>query len=198
MKEELLKHVKNYIDVSDKELMEVIEQLSIKSFKKGTLLLEQGDIPRKCYFVLKGLIRQYFIDLEGNEKTFNFYTEYQTVAIFNQQSNKKVSNYYLSCLEDSILLEGDLDSENDMYGKYPFIQTMVRKMLEENIDNIRDEYANFIASTPQERYLSLLERRPGLAQRVPQNQLASYLGIKPESLSRIKKRVYRNHLKTAK
>lgn len=65
-------------------------------------------------------------------------------------------------------------------------------MLEENLGNIHNEHASFITSTPEERYLSLLEKRPNLAKRVPQNQLASYLGIKPESLSRIKRRIELN------
>lgn len=191
MKKELLKHIKNYTDISNEKLIEVIEQLPIKSFRKNSLLLEQGEIPEKCYFVLKGLIRQYFIDSEGHENTVNFYSENQAAAIFNKHSSEKVSNYFLACLEDSVLLIGDLTNENGMYAKYPFLETMVKKMLEENIGDIYEKYANFVASTPEERYLSLLDKRPGLAERVPQNQLASYLGIKPESLSRIKKRISR-------
>ena len=66
---------------------------------------------------------------------------------------------------------------------------MTRKMIEENFANVQDEFATFIASTPEERFKTLLIKRPQLIDRVPQHQLASYLGITPESLSRIKKRL---------
>ena len=66
---------------------------------------------------------------------------------------------------------------------------MTRKMIEESFGNVQDEFATFIASTPEERFKTLLLKRPKLIDRVPQHQLASYLGITPESLSRIKKRL---------
>ena len=77
-----------------------------------------------------------------------------------------------------------------MYNKYDQLESMIRKMIEEKFGQVQDEYAAFIASTPEERFKSLLLNRPHLIDRVPQHQLASYLGITPESLSRIKKRVY--------
>ena len=71
---------------------------------------------------------------------------------------------------------------------HPVLEAMTRKMMQEDMGTMRDEFSSFVASTPEERYHSLMEKRPGLVDRVPQYQLASYLGIKPESLSRIKKR----------
>lgn len=189
MKDVLFQYLKNYTDTPDESLMEIIEQLPVKSFKKGTVLLEQGNVSSKCYFVLKGLIRQYAIDADGNENTSNFYTEKQVASVYNPQRKHKVSRYSLACLEDSILLVGDLNNETQMYTKYPFLETMVRKMMEETMANTQDEYADALVSSPEERYLALLEKRPGLAERIPQNQLASYLGIQPESLSRIKRRL---------
>ncbi|MNN63988.1 hypothetical protein D3C81_1794030 [compost metagenome] len=77
-----------------------------------------------------------------------------------------------------------------MLHKHAQLETMIRKMVEENLGEVQDELTSFIASNPEERYKALLQKRPHLLTRVPQHQLASYLGITPESLSRIKKRVH--------
>lgn len=185
----LFQYLKNYTDASDKSLMDVIEQVPVKPFKKGTILLTQGDISSKCYFVLKGLIRQFSVDIDGHENTSNFYSEKQVASIYNPQRAHETSRYCLVCMEDSVLLVGDLNNDTQMYSNYPFLETMVRKMMEETMANTQVEYADMLASSPEKRYLELLKKRPGLAERVPQNQLASYLGIQPESLSRIKRRL---------
>ncbi|SHO43676.1 Crp/Fnr family transcriptional regulator [Anaerocolumna xylanovorans] len=189
MKDMLFQYLKNYTNVPDEALKEVIEHLPVRCFKKGTILLEQGDVSSKCYFVLKGLIRQFSVDTDGNENTSNFYSENQVASVYNPQRSHEASKYSLVCLEDAILLDGDLNDETQMYAKYPFLETMVRKMLEEITSNIHDDYADLLSFGPEERYLALLEKRPGLAERIPQNQLASFLGIRPESLSRIKRRL---------
>lgn len=80
-----------------------------------------------------------------------------------------------------------------MYNKHPQLELMTRRMIEENFNQVQEEFAAFIASSPEERVKTLLMKRPTLIDRVPQHQLASYLGITPESLSRIKKRIYKNH-----
>ncbi|RAP30845.1 hypothetical protein C2W64_00012 [Brevibacillus laterosporus] len=91
------------------------------------------------------------------------------------------------------MVVGDLDTEKEMYNKYTQLESMTRKMIEENFGQVQDEFAACIASTPEERFKALLLKRPHLIDRVPQHQLASYLGITPESLSRIKKRVHKDN-----
>ena len=93
------------------------------------------------------------------------------------------------CVEDCILVVGDVDSEKTMFNKYPQLETMIRKMMEINFGEIQEQFGEFINSSPEERYESILRKCPQLIDRVPQHQLASYLGITPESLSRIKKRI---------
>ena len=132
MKDILFQYLKNYTNAPDEVLKEVIEHLPVRYFKKGTVLLEQGDVSSKCYFILKGLIRQFSIDTDGNENTSNFYSENQVASVYNPQRPHEASRYSLACLEDSILLDGDLNDETQMYAKYPFLETMVRKMLEKS------------------------------------------------------------------
>ena len=154
-----------------------------------TVLLKQGDIPTKCYFILKGCIRQFSFDEEGKEVTSNFYIEEQVVSIFNYHKQDKASPYSLSCLEDGIFVVGNLDDIEDVFSKHLQLETMTRKMVEESLGEAQDDWASFISFSPEKRYKALLQKRPELVNRVPQHQLASYLGMTPESLSRIKKRI---------
>lgn len=190
MKDILFKYMSRFTTLSEEEQQAIVDEIHIEAFKKGTTLLEQGCVPTKCYFVLKGCVRQYSIDESGREVTSQFYTEEQAIANFNHHKQDKSSAYSLTCMEDCVLVVGDLDNEMDMYTKYSQLAVMTRKMIEQNFGEVQEEWAAYIASTPEERYKTLLRNRPQLIDRVPQHQLASYLGITPESLSRIKKRIH--------
>ena len=189
MKKILMKYMTRFTMLSEEAQQAIIEEIQIEEYTKGTTLPRQGDVPTKCYFVLKGCVRQYSIDETGKEVTSNFYTEEQAISYFNHHRQDKSSAYSLICLENCILVVGDFGSEKDMYNKYSQLETMTRTMTELNFGEVQDELASFLASTPEGRYKALLRKRPHLVDRVPQHQLASYLGITPESLSRIKKRI---------
>jgi CRP-like cAMP-binding protein len=187
----LFKYLAKYTSFSEEEQRMIASEIQVDEYKKGTILLWQGDVPTKCYFILKGCIRQYAVDALGREVTSNFYTEEQAVVIYNEHSESKTSKYTLTCLEDCVLVVGDLATINDTYNKYPGLESMTNRMTVEIFGSVQEDFANFIASSPEERFKSLLHKRPGLIDRVPQHQLASFLGVTPESLSRIKKRISR-------
>ncbi|XEC97507.1 Crp/Fnr family transcriptional regulator [Paenibacillus tarimensis] len=189
MKDIFYKYLSELTSLNKDEQQAIVDEICIEEFKKGDVLFRQGDTPTKCYFVLKGCVRQYSIDEEGREVTSNFYTEEQAIAIFDHHKPDKLSNFTFICVEDSVMAVGDLDSEKDMYNKHPQLESMTRRMIEANFIQIQEEFAAFIASSPEERFRTLLMKRATLIDRVPQHQLASYLGITPESLSRIKKRI---------
>ena len=169
------------------EVEEIVGLLTIQSFAKGTSLLKVGEAAKKCYFILSGCVRQYRLE-DGVEKTTAFYLEHQSVIPENYWS-EKASNDYLFCNEDVTAIVGDPANEGEMYAKYPKLESLMLSLVEKDFGKTREEFSDFVSSSPEKRYLNLLENRPELLQRVPQNQIASLLGITPESLSRIRKRI---------
>lgn len=198
MKDILKNYMKQFGDFTEKAMKDILNELTIITYPKDTILLEQGDIPCKCYFVIKGCVRQYAIDINGREVTYELYTEGQAVALFSQFSQKKASKYVWVCVEESVLVVGDLEDEQNMYDSHDGLESMTRQMMEVNMGEMQEKHSVFISDSPEERYRKLMTNREDLLTRVPQHQLASYLGITPESLSRIKRRIDKSKLKIVK
>lgn len=184
----LIEFVTKFKVLDAEETRMIVDNIRVEAYKKGTVLLQEGDFSGKCYFVLKGCVRQ-FCTVEGEEKTVAFLTEEQAVVSFSSYAQQIPSKHSYACLEDCVLIEGDPENEREMYQRLPKLEAIVRSMMEQDFGKTQEAFASFITSSPERRYLNLLETRPDLLQRVPQHQLASYLGVTPESLSRIRKRL---------
>lgn len=187
MKNLLFEFISKYISLTEEEKKTLTDLSILYSFKKNTILLAEGQKSDKGYFVLKGCIRSYYI-IDGEEKTTAFYTEMEGVTP-QCVTNNKPSEYYISSIENSILLIHNPNMEAEIFQKFPKFETMCRLVSEELLSKQQLDFDAFKTSSPEQRYLNLLDRRPDLIQRVPQHQLASFLGIKPQSLSRIKARI---------
>lgn len=187
MEDILLKFLSKFPEMSEEKRTLIAENLKTEEFKKGTYLIKEGKIPNKCYFVLEGLVRQYYI-VDGIEKTTEFYTEHSAVTS-SGYFNQTPVDYYLECLENTVLIVGQPNEDVKMIEEFPVLEQITRVMMEEEWDKTKEKHAAFITSSPEKRYLNLLETRPKLFNRMPQHQIASYLGITPESLSRIRKRL---------
>jgi signal-transduction protein with cAMP-binding, CBS, and nucleotidyltransferase domain len=188
MENTLVNMMSNFIELTDEEKKGILEAFPIKTYTKETNLLKEGQIAKDAFLVIKGCVRKYSIK-DGEEKTSAFYTEFQSAINFDSMANKSPSKYYFTCTEDTTVSILNSEKESALYKKFPRFGEVCRVEMEKMLGESQDEMSLFINSTPQERYLNLLKNRPDLMQRVPQYQLASYLGIKPETLSRIRKRV---------
>jgi CRP-like cAMP-binding protein len=186
--DEILRYISQFMRLSEAEAKAIIDNMNLQEFKKGHLLLKEGQVSDLCYFTLKGCVRQYYL-VDGEERTTNFYTEGQPIAPNEGPFKSMPSKCYLACVEDSILTVGTPEDQMKLFEQYPQFAAACQTAVEDELGKIQKDFATFMISTPEERYLNLMQTRPELLDRVPQYQLASYLGIKPESLSRIRKRI---------
>ncbi len=187
MQDLLFDFLAKYVTLTEEEKNVLISLDIFRSVKKGTILLKEGQRSKESYFVLKGCIRTYYVK-DSEEKTTAFYTE-MDVLTPPCVINKTPSDYYVSCVEDSILTISNSDMELEVNSKFPKFETICRVLSEELLAKQRINFDEFKTSSPEQRYLNLLQNRPDLIQRVPQHQLASYLGIQPQSLSRLRARI---------
>lgn len=191
MDNKLLNYFQRIMPLSIDEIEAIVNTMSIKQFTKGTILLKEGQISTEAYFVLEGCVRQYYL-VDGDEKTSNFFTEEQWVLSMTSFSQQIPSNHYLECCMDSSLVVGNREKEETLYKLFPKLETVSRKVMEKVFAEQQEIVASYATDTPEQRYLKLLKTRPDLFQKIPQYQIASYIGIKPESLSRMRKRLFSN------
>jgi CRP-like cAMP-binding protein len=187
MQDILFDFLSNYVSLTEEEKNVIISLNIFHSVKKGTIFLKEGQRSKDSYFVLKGCIRAYYI-LDGEEKTTAFYTEMDALTP-PCVITKTPSEYYLSCIEDTILTITNSDMEAEVNIKFPKFETLCKILGEKLLAKQQIDFDSFKTSSPEQRYLNLIQKRPDLLQRVPQHQLASYLGIKPQSLSRLRARI---------
>lgn len=183
----LFDFISKYISLSEDEKKAISSLDIFRTIKKGEVLLSKGVLSKDGYFVLKGCMRVYYI-IDGEEKTTAFYTEMEGLTP-NCVVSKAPSEYYIATTEDSIITVSNPDMEKEIFEQFPKFETLCRILSEELLSKHQIDFDDFKTSSPEERYLKMLEKRPDLIQRVPQHQLASFLGITPQSLSRLRARI---------
>ena len=178
--------------LSQEESEGIAQSMRTKSYKKGDFILKEGQISINTYFVLQGCIREYIL-IDGEEKTTNFFTEEQWAISLNGFTPQNPAKHNWVCAEDTTVVVGDEQQAQDLFKRFPRFETISRAIMEAAFAEQKESLASYYTDSPEQRYLKLIRSRPGLVQRVPQYHLASYIGVKPESLSRIRKRIASNN-----
>ena len=187
LKEKVRSIVSRIEILTEEEIDTIVDITIVDSFKKGTILLKEGQIPTKCFMVLEGCLREYQI-IDGEEKSTAFYTEGEKCTSYVNNGRGVPSNHYWKCVEDCILTISHQEFEDQLRALVPRLDAIVTQIAMEKLNQAKEEWSQFISSSPEKRYLNLLQKRPHLLNRIPHHQIASYLGMKPQSLSRIRKR----------
>jgi CRP-like cAMP-binding protein len=189
MSDPIVNFLSKYIELTNEEIDILSNQNFIQSYKKRTILLSEGQIAKECYFIMQGCVSSYYL-VDGEVKITDFFTESQPITPVSY-TTKKPSEYYLECLEDCIISIGTPESSKELMRKLPRLAALGANIMEDQLAHQRMKYDDFIKLSPEDRYINLQKTSPDLLNRVPQYLIASYLGIKPESLSRVRKRLYK-------
>lgn len=184
----LKKTIMSGVEMSSQSADALIEEIPIRSYKKGDILLHQGDHPSLSFYVIIGCVRQFLTDQEGKEVTVDFYTESAPINMISYSDAQGESRYSLSCIEDSVLVVCPHFEMSDLQDMTPKMSQMIQGLFYDEFTQLQHKYAQFKMMTPEARFLYLKNKQSGLMNRVPQHILASYLDITPETFSRFKKK----------
>ena len=188
MKDKFIQYFARISPLSDEEAQGIAESMQTKTFQKGTYILREGQRSTNTYFVLEGCIREYILN-DGEEKTTNFYTEEQWAIALNNFNPQDAATHNWVCAEDTIVVEGNEEQALEIFQRFPRFETISRIIMQQAFAEQKEALTSYYTDSPEERYLKILNHRPSLLERIPQYHLASYIGVKPESLSRIRKRL---------
>lgn len=157
------------------------------SIPSKTILLEEGKVAEKLYLIRKGCLRLFFYNA-GKDITFQFFFEGNFVASFDSLYKRTPSLFYLESIEPTELVVIKREDFYNLVNQNLFLRQLYEEKLIDRFYIYQQLFLSQIKNTPQQRYEELLKEYPNIVQRVPQHYIASYLGITPVSLSRIRNR----------
>ena len=174
------------IDINE-SLKGAIEKCKSLKAGKGNFLLRQGEVCRQSFYVENGLLRYYSIDDKGKEHILQFAPETWFVTDRESAYFHQPSNYFIQALEDSRVILLDENFITELAQKNKSFLEFNNRLLHNHIRHLQKRINQLLSATAEERYLDFIKIYPDLLLRVPQSMVASYLGITPESLSRVRK-----------
>ena len=192
MKDLLKQNISKHVSISQDERDIFCNLFVQKSIKKKSFLLEEGEICKFEGFVTKGLFRVYHIDQNGFENILYFAIENWWITDIDSFTTEKPSQLYIEALEDSeVLLISKKDKEYS-YITLPKIEKLFRIMTQKTHVALQRRMIDNLSKTADQRYLDFIEKYPQLLQRLTNLQIAAYLGISHEFLSKIRKKIVRS------
>jgi len=183
----LCTHIEKRVHLTDEEFEISGKFFTPKKLRKKQFLLQEGEVCRHIGFVNSGCLRQYTVDNKGAEHIVQFAIEDWWVSDLNSYLTGLPSNYYIDALQDSKVLLLEKSARDKLLDACPKMERFFRLLLEANYIATHSRVTESLSTSAEERYLKFIKTYPKLFEQVPQNHIASYLGITPQSLSRIRK-----------
>ena len=185
----LRQNISKHIDLSDKELDDFCNLFQNKSVNKKDFLLREGEVCNFEGFVSKGLLRVYHLDNKGVEQVLYFAQENWWIADIDSFTNEKPSRLYIQAIEDSEVLLISKKNKEFSYSHIPKIEKLFRVMTQKTHIALQRRILDNLSKTADQRYLDFIEKYPKLFQRLTNVQIAAYLGISHEFLSKIRRKI---------
>jgi len=187
--EPLLNYFEKMISLNKEEKELVTQYFHPRLYRKRQYVLQEGNICNQMYFVVRGCLRMYKIDDEGNTHLLQFAAENYWINDLGSFYSEKSSELNIDALEDTMVLQISHDDLISLYTKAPKFHRIFRVLIENSYVSLQKRLLQTISSTAEDRYQYFLETYPHLANRLSQTQIASFLGITPEFLSRLRNKL---------
>ncbi|SIT19459.1 cAMP-binding domain of CRP or a regulatory subunit of cAMP-dependent protein kinases [Chryseobacterium ureilyticum] len=185
----LHKNISRYINLSEEEFRKFTAPFQLKSFKKRDVVLKEGDYCLFEGFVLNGCFKIYYLNESGFEQTLYFAVEGWWITDIDSLINHVPSILNIEALYDSNVLMISKKDKECLYETMPQIEKLFRIMNQQSSVALQRRILSLTGKTADKRYLEFLQKYPGLEQKLTQQQVASYLGITHEFLSKIRKKI---------
>ncbi len=188
---DLKNYLNNYAHFSDDELEFIAGRFKPKSVNKNQFLLKQGNICKDLIFVQEGCLRLYYLKEDMEVSVWFAFRQSSAIEIYSFVSEKP-TDYFIQSIEDSEVLYLPKTELSKLYQSHPKMQEMMRNYWEDVVLNLISRFTSLQKDTAEKRYLDLLNK-PSYLETIPQKYLASFIGVTPTSLSRIRKQLVKNH-----
>jgi len=185
----IIEHLSNYLPLNESEILELESKLTEKKIKRRQFILQEGDVCKHYTFVVNGCFKMYKVDNKGQEHNLQFATEDGWIADIGSFHSEKPSELYIEALEKSTILQIAKPDLLFLYSNYPKFDRNFRVLIENAFVNLQKRVLQNISSTAEERYLDFFKSYPNLFNRISNVQIASYIGVTPEFLSKIRKNI---------
>lgn len=169
-------------------LEEFVHTFVVKSYKKGEVILKNGNSEKELRFLDRGIIREYYAS-NDREKNINFYTNTGFITDFSSFTHATATKKYQECLTDVDLRVLSKEQFLNFTNQYNCGKLFIETIFQRIVVNKETEEFNHFVNTAEELYLDIMKNKPDWLLQIPQYHIASYLGITPETLSRIRKRI---------
>lgn len=193
MKELLFNKIKEYIPLSDSELQIIDSLFVIEEFTANDIILAEGNVCNKMWFMAIGLVR-YTINNDGEERTFIFRNEGNFISDIEGLVKKTAATKSIIAIENCLMYAITSADLQRFFNEVKYGERFGRLLVENIFVASVNHIVSFYTESPETRYIKLLKQNNDFIQRIPQYHIASFLGIKPQSLCRIKKRLLLNNL----
>ncbi|WP_312765104.1 Crp/Fnr family transcriptional regulator [Epilithonimonas sp.] len=181
-------HLDKFITITDEEFALILDYFEIKTFCKKENLLEEGQICRSNYFVLKGLLRKFFLNEKGVEQTTDFALETWWMTDNFSFERKTLADFSIQAVEKSEVLTISDESQEKLLNDFPIMEKYFRIVYQRAFAANQRRVKYIFTYSKEDFYFSLIKQYPDFVQRVPQYLIASFLGFTPEYLSEIRKK----------
>lgn len=189
MHDKLLQYIRSNHDFSQREIEMIQLYFEPVSFSKNTVIEDEGKVPDYLYYIVSGYLRLFYIDENGNEVTTHINCPPGFFTAYFHFINKTVSDHHVECITDCELLRITKENLDHLVKESQAMKDLNISVFQHSIAYNENRSRELSALNAEQRYLKLLKDYPEIIQHVPIQYIASFLGMKPESLSRIRRKI---------